>query len=107
LQKRNASIVARARALLMQDLEDLQDHIKVRRRKKPAGDSTASRAGKRMAPEPPEIQSQSEIFELVAREFRVKSATVKRLFERDDREAGPFGFRVVRSKQKVGSIIDI
>jgi hypothetical protein len=115
LAKRDAEIVARVFALLEQDLEDLQDHKKTRQgsesnKKETSRTRTKARSpGKAVTPPPalPTIKSQTENYEQVAKEYRVSTETVKRLFERYDRNAGPFGYRVIRENRDKGGIIDI
>lgn len=115
LAKRDAEIVARVFALLVQDLEDLQDHKKARpgrgksKKETPRTRTKTRTSSKAGIPPPalPTIQSQTEIYTQVAKEYRISTETVKRLFERHDRNAGSFGYRVIREyRDKVG-IIDI
>jgi len=115
LAKRDAEIVARIFALLAQDLEDLQDHKKARPGNgKNKNDTSRTQTNARSTskveippPALPTIKSQTDIYEQVAREYRVSTETVKRLFEKDDRNAGPFGYRVIRENRDKGGIIDI
>jgi hypothetical protein len=85
LHKRASAIIARTRELLMQDVESLQNHTMTRSEKK----------------------SQSRIYEQVADEYSLEPETVKRLFEEDDRNAGSFGYRVLRQKPKPDGIVDV
>jgi hypothetical protein len=115
LAKRHAEIVARVFALLVQDQEDLQDHKKTRpgsgKSKKDASRTrTKARATSKAGTPPPTltaIKSHTDIYKQVAKEFRVAAETVKRLFEQDDRNAGPFSYRVIRENRDKGGIIDI
>lgn len=114
LAKRDAEIVARVSALLAQDLEDLEDHKKARpgsgRKKETSRTRTKARSARKIEVSPPAlpmIKSQTEIYEQVAREYRVSPERVKRLFEQDDRNAGSFGYRVIRDSRDKGGIIDI
>lgn len=113
LAKRDAEIAARVFALLVQDLEDLQNRKKVRpgssKKTKSRTHTKARPASKDKMPPPalPKIKSQTEIYEQVAREYRVSPETVKRLFEHDDRNAGPFGYRVISENRDKRGIIDI
>lgn len=115
LAKRDAEIVARVFALLTQDLEELQDHVKARpgkgkNKKTTSRTRTKARPTREIevpSPALPTIKSQTAVYRQVAREYRVSPETVKRLFEQDDRNAGPFGYRVIRENWDKGGIIDI
>jgi hypothetical protein len=115
LAKRDAEIVERVFALLTLDLEELQDHKKARPgngKNKNETSRTRTRAHstrKIEVPPPalPTIQSQTAVYKQVAKEYRVSPETVKRLFEQDDRNAGPFGYRVIRENWDKRGIIDI
>lgn len=72
--KRREAIIRRVLELLMQDVEQLQDHTITRR----------------------ETKSQTEVYEAVAREYRLEPETIKRTFEADNREAGSFHFGTLR-----------
>lgn len=93
LLKRNGGIVASVFELLMKELNDLQHRQKARRRQSRKGRPTkASRLS------PPSAATQSSIYEQVAEEFDVDPATVKRLFEKEEGQAGPFAYRVLQLK---------
>lgn len=83
--KRNTPVINRVRALLMQDVEDLQNHSITSAQKRP----------------------QSRIYEQVAAEHSLEPETVKRLFEEDDHEAGAFGYRVLRKKPNADGIVEV
>lgn len=115
LAKRDAEIVARVFALLTQNLEELQDRKKAHPRngkneKETSRTRTKARPIRKIEASPPApatIRSQTAIYKQVAREYRVAPETVKRLFEQDDRKAGPFAYRVIRETRDKGGIIDI
>jgi len=103
LLKRNAAIVARVFELLMLDLNDLQKRRKVR----PARQSRKVRAGRPAGMHGPKAKTQSAIYEEVAAEYDVDPATVKRLFEKEEREAGPFAYRALQQKSGADGTIDL
>ena len=115
LAKRDAEIFARVFALLVQDQEDLQDRKKARagsgKNKKATSrtrtEARPARKDKMPPPALPTIKSQTEIYEQVATEYGVTTETVKRIFEQNDRNAGSFGYRVIRDNRDKGGIIDI
>lgn len=104
LAKRDTEIVARVFALLKLDLEELQDHKKTRPRN---GKNKKKTLRTRTPPALPTIKSQTAVYKQVAQEYRVSLETVKRLFEQEDSNAGPFGYRVIRENRDKGGIIDI
>jgi hypothetical protein len=114
IEKRDADIIARVRELLMRDLEDLSSKRKTlpgkkEKTKKNQG-SSKSRATRENEPEAlalPVIRSHTAIYKEVAEEYGVEPETVKRLFERDEREAGPFSYRIIRENRDEFGIIDI
>lgn len=103
LLKRNAAIVARVFEILMQDLKDLQNRRKVRPRRQ----SRKGRAMRGSRLSPPEAATQWSIYEQVAAEYDVDPATVKRLFEKEEREVGPFAYRVLQLDPGEDGIVDI
>jgi hypothetical protein len=115
LVKRDAKIVARVFALLAQDLEDLQEHKKARpgngkNKKETSRTRTKARSTRKIEVPPlalPTINSQTAVYKQVAEEHGVTPETVKRLFEQDDHNAGPFGYRIIRENRDKGGIIDI
>lgn len=113
LGKRDRDIVARMRALLLQEQMSLERHEKVRPgnearvKKSSSRRPTTSTSRSREPDTPPVMQTQTVIYQQVAEEFGVEPETVKRLFEQDDRAAGPFAYRIFRENRNKGGIIDI
>lgn len=103
LLKRNAGIVAGVFALLMQELKDLQSRRKIR----PRGEFRTIRARKSSRSSPPAAKPQSSIYEQVAAEYDVDPATVKRLFEKEEREAGSFAYRALQRKPGPDGITEV
>ena len=72
--KRRRAIVDRVFALLMENFDAPPDQ-KIERKNQ---------------------RSQTEIYEMVAEELDLAVDTIKKLFEQDEREAGPFAYRKIR-----------
>ena len=113
LAKRDAEIVARVLALLAQDLDDLQDQAlpgNGKNKNETSRTRTKARSTRKIEMPPPAlptVKSQTAVYKLVAEEYGVTPETVKRLFEQDDRNAGPFSYRIIRENRDKRSIIDI